>query len=392
MFNGKGLILILAITLLQVSAPAQVACHQLFWPLQTVTIKGALVVQATSTEYKGAITFSSASLEKALDINVQNLVNPFGALGYAGPLGPMGPINKWGPVGDGLHNPTSLISSYEWNNLSNYMKDVGGPLSQNGVYGSFSAVSTSGKNLNKLLFGSKYLEQGSPLMILGTDGVLGPYGLLSALGPNGAHGFKRDAKTCVYQCTTADKTVETRTEIAVATEKENKLEDLVELYNVQASEKLSASRQVLNGRFAIDGKTRSGEATDYNYQAKAGEFINFLVSPSGFGDSFSVQILDKSGAVLASSKSRTLVNFIIFKFEADAQVTIRVTNEGRSPYYNPALETMSALAAMNPFLAGLHKLPKSPLLQTSEYRLHVITSPVSVDPATITGAYWTQFQ
>ena len=392
MINGKSLFLILAIFLAQLSAGAQMACHQLFRPLHMVKIKGAHFVQASSPEYKGAITFSSASLETALDINVLNMVNPFGALGYAGPLGPVGPINKWGPVGDGLHNATSLISSYEWNTLSNYMKDAGGPLSQNGVYGSFSAVSTQGKNLNKLLFGSKYLEQGSPLMILGTDGVLGPYGLLSALGPNGAHGFKRDAKTCVYQCTAADKTVETRTEIAVATEKETKNEDLVELYNPQAAEKLSTSRQLLNGRFAIDGKTRSGDSTDYNYQAKAGEFINFLVSPSGFGDSFSIQILDKAGAVLASSKSKTLVNFIIFKFESEAQVTIRVTNEGRSPYYNPALETMSALASMNPFLAGLSKLPKSPLLQTSEYRLHVITSPVSIDSSTITGTYWTQFQ
>lgn len=125
--------------------------------------------------------------------------------------------------------------------------------------------------------------------------------------------------------------------------------------------------------------------TDFNYKAKAGEFINFLVIPPGFGDSFSIAILDKNGNTLASSKSKNLINFIVFQFQADAQVTIRIKNEGRSPFYNPALETMQAF---NPFMS---MLPKSPFLRTNEWRLHVITSPVKTDASLFSGTHWTQF-
>ena len=394
MIKAMHLCLILGFTF-HLSAHAQMSCGHLFRPQQYLKISGALVTEAPGIEFKGAVTFSSSSLESALDINIKSMINPLGALGYAGPLGPLGPINKWGPVGDSAHNSTSMISSYEWHSLSNYMQQVGGPLSKLGVYGSFSATSTAGQNLNKLMFGSKYLEAGSPLMILGTEGVLGSYGVLGALGPNGAHGFKRDPNTCVYLCTKDDKTVETKFEILVETEKETKAEDLVELYNQKSAAKLAESKQELKGRLAIDGKTAVNETTEFNYQAKAGEFINFLVSPSGFGDSFSIQIVDRSGTVLASSKSKHLINFIVFQFQNDAAVTIRIKNEGRSPYYNPAAEAVqsytSAMSAFNPFLRGLSTLPKSPLIQSNEWRLHVITSPVKIETSLFPGSHWTQF-
>lgn len=345
----------------QLTAQAQM-CRNLF--------TNSHIIQAPSIEYKGAMTFSTSSLEATQDISIQSLTNPFGAIGYAGPLGPLGPINKWGAVGDNINNASSMISSYEWSNLSNYMSSVGGPLSKNGVFGTFGA--------NKLYFGSEPLQQGSPLMILGQDGVLGPYGLLGALGPNGAHGLKRDPKTCVYQCTAKDKTIETKSEVLVD---QVKPEDLVELYTQKSLEKMSE----LTGRFAVDGKSATGEVTDFNYKAKAGDFINFLVSPSGFGDRVSIEILDKNGNSLAASKSKTLINFIVFQFQKEAQVTIRIKNEGRSPYYNPAIETMQAF---NPF-AGM--LPKSPFLQTNEWRLHVITSPVKTDLPLFSGTHWTQF-
>ena len=74
-------------------------------------------------EIKGAISFSLESIkrfEAEIDLNpteralLNAALHPSGYMGYASSLGPAGTINKWGPVGTSIVNPSHLISGFDW--------------------------------------------------------------------------------------------------------------------------------------------------------------------------------------------------------------------------------------------------------------------------------------
>jgi len=358
-------------------------------------------------EIKGSITFSLDSIkrfEAQIDLNptekalLKAAIHPAGYMGYHSSLGPIGTINKWGPIGTSVVNPSRLISGYDWRELAQYLSENGGPLDANGVLGQHSANSVQGQKLNMTIKGYDILKQGSPLMVLGPDGVEGLYSSLGALGPNGAHGFERDPKTGSYLSSKKHKKNKRTHQDTVQVKEENGIveEELVELYTNDAANELSA-QHLLRGRFLVDGKTLDGEITDLNYSAKKGEWINFLVTPSGFGDSFSIQIIDSNGHIIGESKSQYLINFIVFHFAHDAEVKIRIKNEGRSPYYNSIIESMQSyvnyFAQFNPYLSAYVKeLPPPVLTKTDEWRLHVITAPVRDYITPTHGPHWTQYK
>jgi len=358
-------------------------------------------------EIKGAITFSLDSIKKfeaEIELTpieralLNTALNPAGYLGYSSSLGPAGTINKWGPVGTSIVNPSHLISGFDWSAYAKTLSENGGPLDANGVLGKHSANSVQGQKINMTIKGYNLLKQGSPLMILGPDGVEGLYSSLGALGPNGAHGFERDKKTGSYLSAKKQKYKKRTQEDTVKVNEETGVveEELVELYTNEAARDLS-EQHLLRGRFLVDGKTLDGEITDLNYSAKKGEWINFLVTPSGFGDSFSIQIIDSKGHIIGESKSPYLINFIVFHFAQDAEVKIRIKNEGRSPYYNAMVEGMQSyvnyFAQFNPFLSAYMKqLPPPVLTKTEEWRLHVITAPVRDEITPTHGPHWTQFK
>lgn len=379
-------------------------CSGLFSESRTIfpvfDIAGAQRIQTSNVQIKGAVTYNTNSIVNHISeikfsllstqFQLQMALLPQGAMGFAGPLGPLGPLSQWGPVGSKLVNQSQLVSSIDWNKHAKYLNSNGGPLDKNGVFGQYSALSKNGDFLNSLLPDTKAVDEGSPLMVLGTKGLLGPYGLLGALGPNGAHGYKRD-----HAGNYLNEKGQVVTETSVQTENGKTTEKLVELYT-DAQAILLSEKNMLQDRFAIDLGLPHGQIKNYKYTAKAGEWIMFGVTPSGFGDYFSIEVIDLRGNTLSKANSNQHINMSVFKFAHDAEVIIRIKNEGRSPYYNAFVESMnnyySALASMNPFLNVKDLMPPNVLTQTSKCRVIVGTSPAKDNADVVPGPHWSQFE
>jgi len=373
--------------------------------VQIVEIPNSQQVFTNTPEIKGAITFSTSSLlNKQTEINLSPDLKlhlamallPSGALGLGGVLGPLSSINQWGPVGDKIINPSTQISGYDWSSYAKYFNTHGGALDKTGVISPISAVSKFGNSLGSLIPGNQILLEGAPLMMLGRMGPLGPRSSIGALGTIGAHGNKRDEDgDYVHQINGAKNKTQISYDVLAQEDKGLVSEKLYEFYDSNRALELSRKKQ-LKDRFAVAVKLKTGRNLDLNYSAKAGEWITFTVSPSGTGDFFSLEILDSAGNMISQSRVNHLVNLSVWYFAHDAEIVIRVKNEGRSIYYNPAIEALNLFyktsSSMNPFFDIAKILPPNPFTQTSEARLLVDTNEPVTESQPTPGPHWTQFR
>lgn len=371
-------------------------------------IAGAQKIRTKIKTLLGAITFSTQSIvENFSKINLPEYLknqllaglNKDGPLGYGGVLGPASAGNRWGPVGNTSLNPSTYISGFDWSQFAKFFNSHGGALDKFGVYSTISVNSKLGQSMLHTIPNHQLLIAGAPMMMVGPDGIVGTRSLISALGPIGAHGFKRlsDGSYVHIKKVESEQIEQTeKTEVTAEEESGQIQEKLFELYTVEKAKELSDNNK-LGDRFAIDGKINEDEVLDFNYNAKANEWIVFAVEPGGAGDSFSIEILDTQGNTLSESKLKYLINSSTWHFEHDTQVVIRVKNEGKSPYYNPLIEfwnrTYQNALAANPYLKAFQdKLPPNILTQTLMFRLHVVSNPSNKDNLQIVpGAHWSQF-
>ncbi len=314
----------------------------------------------TEKNLKGAVYLSASSIEKNLSSTSwteRYFLNRFnGILTPYGTLGPNGPLQKLGPVGTNLWNSSRYITgvdAIDWTKISSSLTDNFGPLSAYGPAGFFNPFEGIGYNsFFSPLSSGKYLREGKSAAIVGPKGPHGVLGANGPFGPAGAHGYKIDPITGSYL-----KDGKPIQEISV---ENGKKYQLVEHYSPAQAETLS-KRGKLDSSFVLDGELGVGAEQSLKVNAQKDNWVSFLAIPEKSGENFSVELVDTSGNVYASSNSENYVNFVQIRVPVKTPLTVRIRslNPSSKPSGKYRLHVVSAPAEPidqlepQPYLSGL---------------------------------------
>jgi hypothetical protein len=284
--------------------------------------KGALLVTAKDVELALG---DPLKLDRHVPIAYWPLVQAAAqALTPEGVLGSRGPLSSRGAVGFDPHNPSQVMKAVGgWRSASEMLSMFGGPGSELGSLGAFGPTAGWAKAMLPFLGPlAAQLEAGKLFGVLGPDGVLGAKGPLGYLGTVGGHGFALDARGNFKSA----RGIERNTDVRYLGSKRSL--QLVELY--RESDAAQVKKQ--DTSWIVDGRIEAGDpdGDTFRFHAKKGQLLTLAVVPERLGDTFAVDLYDRSGRLVARSDSDRFVNFIQMRAPKGGELFAKITVKARS--------------------------------------------------------------
>lgn len=238
-------------------------------------------------------------------------LSPSSALGDYGPIGAYGPLGTLGPLGSNAWNPSYWISAAgDW---SEWSDSVEGPLSESGPLGPDGPIGDVAyfETLPSINDWSKQLQAGGVWTVLGPLGPLGALGPLGPLGPLGGHGYDTDAGGRYVH--------NGRTVRTIRAPWQDEPFELVEMYDEATAKAVPPDTS-----FVALGEIR-GQSDTYPAKSQRDQWVTVLVVPEKQLDNFDLTIRDSAGRVLATSNSRSYIDWIELQAPAGGRMSIEVS-------------------------------------------------------------------
>lgn len=250
------------------------------------------------------------------------------ALGDMGILGAYSILNKAGGV-----TPDALMDLFgDWSPYADELTAQGGPGSEDGPLGPAGPLNdvdlyiTTAVSCNDFM---NHLGLGGLYTALGPFGAHGPLGPNGYLGGSGGHGFDRD--DC-GRFTRSSGDVVRQVDVDYLGGKRT-----YDLHETYAEDCVGGGQFVNDTSFSVKGVVTSdffawpdpfaggNEVDAYAFQPAADEVVTLTLTPGMQLDRFRIEMVDSVGHVVASSRSRHLINFIQAPVRGGETYTVRVS-------------------------------------------------------------------
>ena len=292
-----------------------------------VTIVGVALGQNCAvdpTQDPGTLWYTSASSVTGVDVSqvspsasdLSAYLDQTSALGYLGPIGPYGPLGTLGPLGSNSWNPSYWISGFgNWDQFSQQVTGLGGPLSESGPLGSNGPLTTTQYYQNMPCLG----DFDAQMLAGGLFSVLGPIGPLGPLGPLGATGYSTDSHG---QFLDSSGTVQRTIDVPYDGSGTTRTFELFEIY----TQSFAHSFKQLDTSFGVYATYSTKTTSTFTFTSAVAQAVTILVTPNYQLDAYSLTVKDGSGNTITTTSQTTFPPWVQIRVAAGAQLSVTVVN------------------------------------------------------------------